>query len=169
MKAYLITYATEDADRITNFPREIGMLGNSAMVHGDDAASTISVVLIPSNENLDAKDIKGELVKKIDVFADSLLVTQVNPLNIGEKNCVAQAISLLEHGDKNESEEIRNFSRFHSRHEGIVQYQKEKPQWAYESGILANLPISFEEWCWLPIKRDGIYDKNKYEKYIRGS
>ena len=168
MKAYLITYVTEDADRSINFPTEISLLGESTKINGNESASVTSIVLIPRDQKLDAKDIRVKLAGKMDVFSDSLLVVEVNPLNLGEKNCPALAMALLKQEIDMGKNEVRNFNRFHSRHEGVIQYQKEKPQWAYESGVLANLPIPFEEWCWLPVKGDGIYEKNKYEKYIRG-
>ena len=47
-------------------------------------------------------------------------------------------------------------------------FELENPRWVYDDGVNMAIKMDLDEWCWLPIKGDGIYERSKYEKYILG-
>ena len=132
-----------------------------------DSARQATWMVIPSDESMSANTICSDVFKHMSPFEDEISVFRVDVLDAADSDST-NVIGFV-NGCKGDNEtELRNFNRFSSRHEAFLQYQVEKPRWVYEDGIGAAIVVDFAEWCWLPIKKDGIYDKRKYEKYING-
>jgi hypothetical protein len=141
----------------------IGSLGKKTAIQ--QTAKSYTVVLVTNDENVDAVVIRNKIAERLNPFNENVSVARM----VLEDHAETNEINLvLSDGDSDSGQdEPRNFSRFNSRHEAFMAYQRENPKWVYQDGIGVASHVDFSEWCWLPIRKDGIYEKNgKYDKYL---
>ncbi|MBO6031837.1 MAG: hypothetical protein J6Q22_10390 [Prevotella sp.] len=122
--------------------------------------------LLPDNQDYTCATLSDRIRTEIDVFADKVMVSLISRdyvrfINWGDGE------KLLKDNDSGESP-MRNFQRFENRHEAFLAFELEKPRWVYDDGVNMAIKMDLDEWCWLPIKGDGIYERSKYEKYLLG-
>jgi hypothetical protein len=140
---------------------KIQILG--AMMVSQNGLYNASYLLIPSDEGKSSLDIKREISQVVDPFSVEVNVYGMDSLSTATSNeSIVQFIEQSWGHDK----EPRNFSRFNTRHEAYMAYKRENPMWVYNDGIGAAVNVAFADWCWLPIKKDGIYEQTKYAKYL---
>ena len=164
-KAYIVTYVSPDGNSRSAVKTQLELIGKFHQL--TDSGRQASWLCIPTEEGENATSIRAKLLLALAPFTDGVFVARVDALDAAETD-KCKCMGLLE-GCKGENEsELRNFNRFSSRHEAFVQYQIEKPRWIYSDGIGAAISVDFDEWCWLPVRKDGIYEKNgKYDKFLR--
>lgn len=164
-KAYNVTYTSSSGKNKNIVKEQLSLIGLVKSM--TDSAKQATWLVIPSDESMAAHTISAEVFKHLSPFEDEISVFRVDVLDTADTNS-AKVLGFV-HDCKGANEgEMRNFNRFSSRHEAFLQYQIEKPRWVHADGIGAAISVEFDEWCWLPIKKDGIYHKGKYEKYLRG-
>lgn len=165
-KAYIVAYVNDKEGINLNLMRDqlraIGM--TKELAHG---ARTALWFLIPEDEAVSAATIKNRIFSSMNPFEDSIRVIRIDANDVAETNGLDSTEFLSQCKDSHSDEPI-NYSRFKSRHEAYLQYRLEKPIWVYDDGIPNGIVVDFSDWCWLPIKKDGMYEKRKYEKYING-
>ena len=163
-KAYIVTYVN-DKEGINRqlMQEQLQTIGTYKEL--SHAARTASWMIIPDDEAANASTIKNKLFAAVKPFEDSISVVRIDANDVADTDGL-DSTEFLTKCKGNTRDELRNFSRFSSRHEAFLQYQIEKPRWVCADGIGAAIPVEFYEWCWLPIKKNGIYEKRKYEKYI---
>ena len=164
-KAYVITYFYTGAEsRLKQVVEVIDSLGKKTAVQ--QTAKSYTVILFPSGENDDAVSIRNKISYHLNPFSENVSVARLVVSDYAETNGLHCAEEIEEYSNE-EGEVPRNFSRFASRHEAYIAYQMEKPKWVYPDGIGVAIAVDFNDWCWLPIKKDGIYERNgKYDKYL---
>ena len=67
----------------------------------------------------------------------------------------------------------RNFERFKTKREAYLSYLelsklKKTPIWDENDDIPCGTVVDFSDWCWLPVKEDGIYRESEYLKQYLG-
>jgi hypothetical protein len=163
-KAYIVTYIN-DKEGINRQLMQEQLQTIGAYKELSHAARTASWMIIPDDEAANASAIKNKLFSALKPFEDSISVVRIDANDAAGVNCL-DTKEFLEKCKVESSDEPRNFERFRTKHEAFLQYELEKPRWVYEDGIGAAILVEFDEWCWLPIRKDGIYDKRKYQSYI---
>lgn len=131
------------------------------------SARMASWLLIPDEEMVSATIVKNRIFPPFNPFEDHLSVVRIDANDVAETD----GFNITEFCSKCSnptSKEPLNFSRSSSRHDAFIQYKLERPMWIYDDGIQYGVGVEFSEWCWLPVKEDGMYKKSKYEKYIKG-
>lgn len=122
-------------------------------------------ILFPDKEGLDARAIRDEIRSVIKPFTESVIVVGINDLDYAMTDNQGESTFSRKVGD--EGDEPRNFSRFSDMREARLAYQRENPKWVNPDGSGVAMDIDFLDWCWLPVRKDGIYERNgKYDKYL---
>lgn len=140
---------------------QIGVLGNTLVCQ--DGVYNVSYLLIPSSDVHDSIEIKRKMSSVVDPFSVEVNVYGLDCTSVATSN---EAIVKFIEKSWGQDNTPRNFSRFNTKHEAFLTYQRENPMWVYNDGIGAAIKVDFAEWCWLPIKKDGIYEQTKYAKYL---
>ena len=163
-KAYLITYFYSGTEsHLKQVVEVIDSLGKKTAVQ--QTAKSYTVVLVTTDGNVDAVVIRNKIAERLNPFDENVSVARMVLTDHAETHGINL---MLSDGESNSGQdEPRNFSRFNSRHEALLAYLMEKPHWVNLNGIGATIAVDFNEWCWLPIRKNGIYERNgKYDKYI---
>lgn len=163
MKSYQILLLTRKPSSIASAWTALKGIGKVAEI-GTNNTTVFAVAVQPDNQDLTSSDIRDTVRQSVDVFNDKVIVSLIDDDAMSTLNWEVPNDFL---GYVISEKGKRNFERFDNRHDAYVQWQKEKPRWVYPDGVNAAIVIDFDKWCWLQIKRDGIYEKSKYEKYLR--
>ena len=163
-KAYIVTYVNDKAGINRQLMQEqLQTLGlYTELSH---TARMASWLLIAEDESVSAATIKNRIFLAMKPFEDSISVVRIDANDAAGVNCL-DTKEFLEKCKVEGGDEPRNFERFRTKHEAFLQYELEKPRWVYEDGIGVAVKVDFDDWCWLPIRKDGIYEKRKYQSYI---
>lgn len=122
--------------------------------------------VLPTNQDNTCTTIRNLIRADVDVFSDKVMVSLISRDYVSYINW-DDGEKLLKDDDSGESP-MRNFQRFENRHEAFLAFELEKPRWVYDDGVNMAIKMDLDEWCWLPVKGDGIYERSKYEKYLLG-
>lgn len=122
--------------------------------------------VLPTNQDNTCTTIRNLIRADVDVFSDKVMVSLISRDYVSYINW-DDGEKLLKDDDSGESP-MRNFQRFENRHEAFLAFELEKPRWVYDDGVNMAIKMDLDEWCWLPIKGDGIYERSKYQKYLLG-
>lgn len=163
MKAYNVILVSKDprsAERVKQTVRSLGK-----WVEEDSGVIGVThMKVLPSNQDSTCSTICNLIREEINVFEDKAMVSRISPDYVSYINW-GDGDKLI--GEDNAGgKEKRNFERFDTRHEAFVAYELEKPIWVYDDGVSMGIRMEFEEWCWMPYKPDGVYEKRKYEKFL---
>lgn len=164
MKSYQVLLLTRKPSSIAAAWTVLKGIGKVAEISTNNT-TVFAVAVQPDNQDLTSSDIRDAVRQTVDVFNDKVLVTLIDADAMSTLNWEVPNGFL---GEVMGEKVKRNFERFSNRHEAYVQWQKEKPRWVYPDGINAAIVIDVDQWCWLPIKPDGIYESSLEAKYIRG-
>lgn len=162
MKAYNVILISKNPYSIIRVRQTMQGLGK--FVEEDSGMPYVALMkVLPMNQDNSCSTIRNLIRKDVDVFSDKVMVSLISP------DCAS--FVNWDDGDSLVSGESftkvkRNFERFDTRHEAFVAYELEKPRWVYDDGVNMAINMDLDEWCWLPIKPDGIYERSKYQKYI---
>lgn len=165
MKAFNVVLVTKDPNVVVKVKQTIQGLGK--WVEEESGAVGLTVLrVIPSNQDNTCATIRDLIRADVNVFEDKVMVSLISPdyVSFVNWNNGEEIIGDEDVGGK----EKRNFERFDNRHDAYVAFGLEKPKWVYGDGVNMGTTMRFDDWCWLPVKRDGIYERGKYEKYIEG-
>ena len=164
-KAFLVTFVSTYGENATKFRRAVEMLG-SVWDLGNSGFVKTTFLLFPYAEDSTAKTIREALSKDIHPFSEGVAVIglDVNDDSYANYGAIEELVGKC----KSIDDVPRNFSRFKTRHEAFLAFELEKPRWVYDDGVNMGISIELDDWCWLPVKRDGIYERSKYEKYLLG-
>ena len=164
-KSYLITYFyTGKESHLSQIVEVMDCIGRKNAIQ--QTARSYSVILVPDEEGIDASEIRKRIAERINPFDENVAVARIVPTDYSETDGVGcgKAIEGCYDGS---GEEVRNFNRFYNMIDAKRAYEMENPRWVYPDGIGVSTKVDFVEWCWLPIRKDGIYEKNgKYDKYL---
>lgn len=165
MKAYNVILVSKDPKSSERVKQTIRSLGKCVEEESGVFGLTLLKV-VPSNQDTTCSTIRDLIRVEVNVFEDKVMVSLISPdyvsyVNWGDGD---RTIGADETGGK----EKRNFERFDNRHDAFLAFELEKPRWVYDDGVNMAINISLDEWCWLPVKPDGIYERRKYQKYILG-
>lgn len=165
MKAYNVILVSKDPRSAERVKQTVRSLGKWV----EEESGVIGVAhmkVMPSNQDSTCSTICNLIREEINVFEDKVMVSRISPDYVSYINW-GEGDKLI--GEDNEvGKEKRNFERFDNRHEAFLAFELEKPRWVYDDGVNMAINISLDEWCWLPVKPDGIYERSKYQKYIHG-
>lgn len=165
MKAFNVILITRNPKSIMRVKQTLHDIGE--MVEADSGIPYVSVMkVLPDNQDNTCATIRNLIRAEVDVFSDKVIVTIISPDYVSYIN-FDDDDNLLKDNGSNESV-MRNFERFENRHEALLAFELEKPRWVYDDGVNMSIKMELDEWCWLPMKRDGIYERRKYEKYLVG-
>ena len=164
MKSYQVLLLTRKPSSIAAAWTTLKGIGKVAEI-GTNNTTVFAVAVQPDNQDLTSSDIRDAVRQSVDVFNDKVIVSLIDDDAMSTLNWDVPQDFL---GYVLAEKEKRNFERFANRHEAFVQWQKEKPRWVYPDGVNATIVIDFNQWCWLPIKPNGIYESSLEAKYIRG-
>lgn len=163
-KAYIVTYVNDKAGiNRQQMQEQLQTIG--AYKELSHAARTASWMIIPDDEAANASMIKNKLFAALKPFEDSISIVRIDANDVADTDGL-DSTEFLTKCKGNSRDEPLNFSRFSSRHEAFLQYQLERPMWIYDDGTQYGVGVDFAEWCWLPIRKDGMYEKRKYQSYI---
>lgn len=165
MKAFNVILISKNPNSIIRVRQTLHGLGK--VVEEDSGIPYVLLMkVLPTNQDNTCATVRDLIRTDVDVFSDKVMVSLISPDYASFVNWDTGE----EHVGQNESLEKskRNFERFETRHEAFVAFELEKPRWVYNDGINVAIKMELEEWCWLPIKGDGIYERSKYEKYLLG-
>ena len=163
MKAYNVILVTKDPRSAERVKQTIRSLGKWV----EEESGVIGVThmkVVPSDQDTTCSTICNLIREEVNVFEDKVMVSRISPDYVSYIN--------WESGDKimgeadADGKEKRNFERFDNRHEALLAFELEKPRWVYDNGVSMTIHMDLDEWCWLPVKPDGIYERSKYQKYI---
>ena len=165
MKVFNVLLFTRKPESIIATKQALSAIGKLADVEtGLPVVSAFAVK--PTDQNMECSDVRDSVRAVVDVFEDKVVVVRDDGDYVSVLNYEVPS------GFVNDSDEggksKRNFDRFGNRHEAFQVYLKERPCWVYDDGIASGIKIDFSEWCWLPVKPDGIYPKKDFDKYING-
>lgn len=167
-KAYQIFYNSPSGEKYLDVVNHLETMGNFCIIF--ETGRTLIAWLIPDCQTTDALEIRKELSELANPFADSLIVIRIDNLDLSEQNLPERVDyftkSIIECKGDFATEDARNFDRFHSRDEAYQMFHKELPRWTSSDGSGTPVGIDFKDWCWLPVKKDGMYERRKYEKYL---
>lgn len=166
-KSYVVVFRTSrSGDAYSAF----GDVEKSLKLHGKTIEvsldrSTLVLAFMPDSETMDARKVKETIAEVASPFYDSVLVAGVDCFDVADAH-FGQVADFMSGGEK-ENGEPRNFQRFATRRDAEIAYKNEKPKWFYPDGSGATTSVDFDrEWPWLPIRKDGLYTRGKFEKYL---
>ena len=164
-KAYLITYFhTGTKSHLKQVVEVIDSIGKKNAIQ--QTAKSYTAILVPTDENVDASVIRKKISEKLNPFDENVSVARMVASDYSETDGIGCG-KIVEACACEDGREPRNFSRFNSKQEAYLAYQREKPRWVYQNGMGGVMAVDFNEWVWLPIRKNGIYERNgKYDKYI---
>lgn len=163
-KAFNVILVSRKSESVSAVEAKVKSLGTTAVLKTCEP-HVYSIAVLPDDQSHNCSSIKNEVRTEIDIFYDQVMVVAIAKDNVSSINWeVPASLALEEEGET----PMRNFQRFPSRHEAFLQWKKENPRWVYDDGINVAVQISVDDWAWLPVKEDGIYERRKYEKYILG-
>lgn len=122
--------------------------------------------VLPTNQDNTCATIRNLIRADVDVFTDKVMVSLISSDYVSYINWNDDEDILK--GESQDGKVMRNFERFATRHEAFLAFELEKPRWVYNDGVNMGIAMELDEWCWLPVKGDGIYEHSKYEKYLLG-
>jgi hypothetical protein len=165
MKAFNVILITRNPNSSMRVKQTLQDMGK--MVEEDSGIPYVSVMkVLPDNQNNTCATIRNLIRADVDVFSDKVMVSLISRDYVSYINW-DDGEKLLKANDSGESP-MRNFQRFENRHEASLAFELEKPRWVYDDGVNMSIKMELDEWCWLPVKGDGIYERSKYEKYLLG-
>ena len=165
MKAFnviLITKKPSSRVRVRQTLQELGKV----VEEDSDTPYVFVMKVLPDNQDNTCATLRDRIRAEIDVFDDKVMVALMSSDYVSFINW-DDGEKLQKDNDSGESP-ARNFQRFENRHEAFLAFELEKPRWVYDDGVTMAEKMDLDEWCWLPVKRDGIYERSKYERYILG-
>ena len=160
-RKYIVSLWTEDLSRQQRVEDQLKEFGQVQPL-GDKVNKVVWE--LTTDEKHDAKTIRDSIRPLVDIFYDIIFVARYYPID--------RAMTNLTLADVSESKGIddidgkRNFNRFGSRMEAKAAYERERPNWWMKYGGGSSVPVGFEEWLWLPIRKDGIYERGENERYL---
>ena len=164
MNVFNVFLFTSKPESIIAMKQALSVIGKTTDVDvGIPIVSAIAV--IPSDQNTSCSDIRDAIRAVVDVFNDKVVVIRDDDDYFSVLNY--EVPSEFKNSIKGNRPK-KNFERFDNRHEAFLEYIKEKPCLTYDDGIANGIKIDFSDWCWLPVKPDGIYPKREFGKYIVG-
>ena len=165
MKAFNVILISKNPNSIIRVRQTLQELGK-VVEEDSDTPYVFVMKLLPDNQDYTCSTLSDRIREEIDVFADKVMVARISSDYVSFINW-DDGVKLLKDIDSGESP-MRNFQRFENRHEAFLAFELEKPRWVYDDGVNMAIKMDLDEWCWLPIKGDGIYERSKYGKYILG-
>ena len=165
MKAFnviLITKKPNSRVRVRQTLQELGKV----VEEDSDTPYVFVMKLLPDNQDYTCATLSDRIRAEIDVFADKVMVARISSDYVSFINW-DDGEKLIKEKDSC-GKVMRNYERFENRHEAFLAFNLENPRWVYDDGVNMAIKMELDEWCWLPVKRDGIYERSKYEKYILG-
>ena len=164
-KAYIVTYVSTDGMNRNAVKNKLELIGSFRQL--TDSGRQASWIVIPTDESASAASIRSQIFTTLSPFTEGISVIRADALDAADTE-KAKCVEFFSKCKGENENGLRNFNRFNSKHEAFLQYQMEKPRWAYADGIGMAISVDFDDWCWLPIKEDGIYEKDgRYDKYLR--
>lgn len=164
MKAFNVLLVTQKPESIESVSALLKGIG-STIEEDSGEMSVFLATVVPSDQDETSATLRDRMRQVVDVFKDRMMVVEVNLdhvsyLNWNTGNSIA--------GNKPDpNTEKRNFSRFGTMDDAYAAYLRENPKWVYTGGGVVAQKLPFEEWCWLPVKSDGLYELRLYApKYI---
>lgn len=163
-KAYIVTYVSPDGMNRNAVKNKLELIGSFRQL--TDSGRQASWIVIPTDESASAASIRTHIFTSLSPFAEGVSVIRADALDAADTD-KSKCVDFISRCKGENANGLRNFNRFNSRHEAFLQYRKEKPRWVYADGIGAAISVEFDQWCWLPIKEDGIYEKDgRYDQYL---
>lgn len=164
-KAYVITYKATPPHiltKVNEFRTKLDTLGSYEVIV--QTPREMVVGLRAEDVGINAYQVRDALRLVIDPFKEMLLVVGIARAEFArtfnwQEFCI-------ETSEKDETAQERNYTRFGSCHEARIAYERERPVWSDVAGMQGRLPVSFDEWCWLPPQRTGIYVRLENQKYL---
>lgn len=167
MKAYQVLLMSTSPQSITAVDEVLSTVGKVAKVDMSGPKVFIYAVC-PDNQDMTATDLLGLVRSVVKIFDDKLLVTEYDSDAVANLNFDIPSGLIPNNDERKEANETeRNFSRFSTRHEAYLQWIKERPMWVYNDGVNMAISVDFDDWCWLPIRRNGVYEKFLEQRYLR--
>lgn len=167
MKAYQVLLMSSLPQSITAVNETLASIGKVAKV--DVRGPTVFVYAVrPDNQDMTATDVLGKVRSVVKVFGDRVLVTRYDSDSVANLNLdMPVELRPVDDDEIIDRNTERNFSRFSTRHEAYHQWIKECPRWVYNDGVNMAISVDFADWCWLPVRRNGIYERSLEQKYLR--
>ena len=165
MKAFNVILITKNPNGSILVKQTLQGLGK--VVEEDSGIPYVFIMkVLPTNQDNTCTTIRNLIRADVDVFSDKVMVSLISRDYVSYINW-DDGEKLLKDNDSGESP-MRNFQRFENRHEAFLAFELEKPRWVYDDGVNMSIKMDLDEWCWLPVKGDGIYERSKYQRYIIG-
>ena len=166
-KSYMVVFRTsrggEAYSAFGEVEKALRLHGKSMEVSMDK--SSIVLIFTPDSEAMDSRKVKAAIAEHASPFYDDVLVVGVDSFDVANAH-FGQVAEFLDGGEP-EGDEPRNYQRFKTRRDAEIAYNNEKPRWVYHDGSGIPTSVDFDrEWLWLPIRRDGLYTRGKFEKYL---
>ena len=162
-RKYVVVLSTNNLARKQRIEAQLKEYGQVNIIGPKNGGAVFSWD-VATDGNHDAKTIRDGIRPLLDVFYDVLCVVRYNPMDKATVNAVLPEVAEAKGG--NDIDGKRNFNRFSSRREAKAAYERERPNWWMKYGGGSTLPVIFEEWLWLPIRKDGVYERSENEKYL---
>ena len=164
-KIYLVVYKSNDGGNLDKIKEQLQLLGKIAECV--TTRKVFSAFVMPTDEKVNAVAIRNKMRECINPFEEGTAAIEVNELDMADTDsCKCLNFEKKPQSDISIKDEPRNFSRFKTRHEAFVAYEMEKPIWTYPDNIGNAIRMDIGEWLWMPIKKNGQYERGKYEKYL---
>lgn len=159
---YVVVVTTEKDSVIEDVSNALKMIGKlHPMI---ETAHELVGTFVPDDDKNKAGDITHTISTTAkSPFATKVFVSEVNQFNT--RNTYDIQIGYQAKDDE-DFEVPRNYNRFKTRKEAVAAYERENPHWVFPYGGGGIVKMSVEEWMWLPIVANGIYEKGKYEKFL---
>ena len=164
-KIYLVIYKSEDGRNLDKIKQELLLIGT--VYENVNTRKVFSAFVAPTDEKIDAVEIRNRMKRNINPFEEGAAAIEVNELDMADTDiCKCLVFQRMPREHLIEEDVQRNFHRFKTRHEAFVAYEVEKPIWTYPDNIGNAIRMDIDEWLWMPINKDGRYERGKYEKYL---
>lgn len=164
-KAYIVTYVSPNGMNRNAVKNKLELIGSFRQL--TDSGRQASWIVIPTDESASAASIRSQIFMTLSPFAEGVSVIRADALDAADTE-KAKCVDFFSECKGDNANCQRNFNRFSSRHEAFLQYQKERPRWVSPDGIGMAISMDFNDWCWLPIKEDGIYEQvARNYRYLR--
>ncbi len=162
-RRYVVSLQTDDFARKQIVEDKLKEYGRVSQI-GQDGGVLVSTWDVEAKEGLDSKTIRDGIRPSLSVFEDVLFVARYNKMDSATVNAtIPESADAKNDGDIDGK---RNFNRFGTRQEAKAAYERERPNWWVKYGGGSAVPVMFEEWLWLPIRKDGVYERGENEKYL---
>ena len=162
-KKYLILYKSNHGTSLSNVKLTIMSIGN--VTNLIESSKAYTCIVESSDESMTAFQVRSKISEVMAPFDDGLLVSQIG---FNDSSSFGTLANIDNDEENNQTGSVkRNFSRFQTKHEAYEVFKLEQPRWCYDDGINMAINVDFNEWCWLPVRKDGIYMHGKYDKYLR--